>query len=285
MRELEGLSRLARDYDVLFCDIWGVIHDGAHAFAPACEALARWRKDVGPVILISNSPRPFEGVATQLDELGAPRESWTAIVTSGDASRSLLAERSPGPIYRIGPRRDDPLFAGLGLVFTDLESAAFIACSGPNDDEVETPEDYRDLLTRAAERRLPMICANPDILVQRGPRLIYCAGALAELYEDLGGEVLTAGKPHAPIYAMARDAADLGLGRPADEQRILVIGDGLATDIIGANRQGLDALFIGTGIHGGEVVDHAGRLDLAAAARLLEEKGLAASWAMARVVW
>jgi ribonucleotide monophosphatase NagD (HAD superfamily) len=130
-----------------------------------------------------------------------------------------------------------------------------------------------------------MICANPDILVQRGPRLIYCAGALAQLYEGLGGEVLTAGKPHAPIYAMARDAADLGLGRPADDRRILVIGDGLATDIVGANRQGLDALFIGSGIHGAELVDPAGRLDLAAAAGLLEEKGLAASWAMSRLEW
>lgn len=121
MRELAGLSRLAGDYDVLFCDIWGVIHDGARAFGPACEALARWRETVGPVVLISNSPRPFEGVAAQLDELGAPRDAWTGIVTSGDASRALLAERSPGPAYRIGPRRDDPLFEGLGLIFSDLE--------------------------------------------------------------------------------------------------------------------------------------------------------------------
>jgi HAD superfamily hydrolase (TIGR01459 family) len=285
MRELAGLSRLAGDYDVLFCDIWGVIHDGAHAFAPACEALARWRESIGPVILISNSPRPFEGVAAQLDELGAPRAAWTGIVTSGDASRALIAERSPGPVYRIGPQRDDPLFEGLGLVFSDLDSAAFIACSGLTDDEVETPEDYRDLLTRAAARDLPMICANPDIVVQRGPRLIYCAGALAQLYEELGGRVITAGKPHAPIYAMARDAADLGLGRPADRRRILVVGDGLATDIVGANRQGLDALLIGSGIHGAELVDQAGRLDLTAAVRLLEDKGLSASWAMARLVW
>jgi HAD superfamily hydrolase (TIGR01459 family) len=285
MRELAGLSRLAGDYDVLFCDIWGVIHDGARAFPSACEALIRWRETVGPVILISNSPRPFEGVAAQLDELGAPRQSWTAIVTSGDASRALLAERSPGPVYRIGPQRDDPLFEGLGLVFSDLESAAFIACSGLNDDEEETPDDYRAVLTRAAARGLPTICANPDILVQRGPRLIYCAGALAQLYEALGGRVLTAGKPHAPIYAMARDAADLGLGRPADPRRVLVIGDGLVTDIVGANRQGLDALFIATGIHGAELVDHAGQLDLAAAKRLLDEKGLAASWIMTQLDW
>jgi HAD superfamily hydrolase (TIGR01459 family) len=285
MRELSGLSRLAGDYDVLFCDIWGVIHDGARAFPPACEALARWRETVGPVILISNSPRPFEGVAAQLDELGASSQSWTAIVTSGDASRALLAERTPGPVYRIGPQRDDPLFEGLGLIFTDLESAAFIACSGLNDDETETPDDYRDLLMRAAARGLPMICANPDILVQRGPRLIYCAGALAQAYEQLGGRVLTAGKPHGPVYDMARDAADLGLGRPADPRRILVIGDGLATDIAGANRQGLDALLIASGIHGAELIDHAGRLDPAAAQGLLDEKGLAARWIMTQLAW
>ncbi|HEY2051132.1 MAG TPA: TIGR01459 family HAD-type hydrolase [Caulobacteraceae bacterium] len=285
MRELAGLSRLAGTYEVLFCDVWGVIHDGAHAFDDACEALARWRENVGPVILISNSPRPFEGVVEQLLALGAPRDSWTGIVTSGDATRALLAERSPGPAYRIGPRRDDPLFEGLGLDFSDLEAAAFIACSGPNNDEIETPDDYRELLTRAAARGLPMICANPDILVQRGPRLIYCGGALAQLYEELGGRVVMAGKPYGPIYAMARDAADLGLGRPADMRRILVVGDALATDIAGANRQGLDALFIGAGIHGAEVVDHAGRLDLAAAARLLEAKELAASWAMPRLTW
>jgi HAD superfamily hydrolase (TIGR01459 family) len=285
MRRPAGLRALASDYDVLFCDIWGVIHDGVRAFPAACEALTRWRAEVGPVILISNSPRPWDGVALQLDELGTPREAWSAIVTSGDASRVLLAERAPGPAWRIGPERDDPLFHGLGLAFAGPKDAAFIACSGPDDDEVETPEDYRDRLAVAAGRRLTMICANPDIVVQRGPRLIYCAGALAALYEELGGLVVTAGKPWAPIYAMARDAADLGLGRPADPRRILVIGDGLVTDIAGADREGLDALFIASGIHGAALVDHAGELDAAAAARLLAEKSLSAAYLAPALAW
>jgi HAD superfamily hydrolase (TIGR01459 family) len=285
MRQPAGLRELAADYDVLLCDIWGVIHDGVRAFPAACEALARWRAEVGPVILISNSPRPRDGVAEQLDELGAPRAAWTAIVTSGDASRALLAERAPGPAWRIGPDRDDPLFEGLGLAFAGPDDAAFIACSGPDDDEVETPEDYRDRLAAAAARGLTMICANPDIVVQRGERLIYCAGALAALYEALGGRVLTAGKPWPPIYAMARDAADLGLGRPADPARILVVGDGLATDIAGANREGLTAMFIAAGIHREALIDQAGALDPLAAQRLLAERSLAAAYLAPALAW
>jgi HAD superfamily hydrolase (TIGR01459 family) len=285
MRELAGLSALAGRYDVLFCDIWGVVHDGARALAPACEALTHWRAEVGPVILISNSPRPWDGVAAQLDDLGAPRSAWTAIVTSGDACRVLLAERAPGPAWRIGPERDMPLYEGLGLAFGGLDEAAFIACTGLDDEDVETPEDYRDDLARASARGLAMVCANPDIVVQRGDRLIWCAGALAALYEELDGAVLTAGKPHAPIYAMARDAADLGLGRPADPARVLVIGDGLATDIEGARRQGLDTLFVAAGIHAADLMDHAGRLDLAAAAALLASKGLTADHIMAQLLW
>jgi HAD superfamily hydrolase (TIGR01450 family) len=285
MREISGLGDLAGAYDILFCDIWGVIHDGARAFPAACEALTRWRDTVGPVILISNSPRPFEGVAAQLADLGAPSSVWSAIVTSGDATRALLAERAPGPAFRIGPARDDPLFRGLGLQFSDLPVAPFISCSELNEDDIETPEDYREILAGAVERRLAMVCANPDIVVQRGPRLIYCAGALAALYEELGGEVVMAGKPFAPIYAMAADAGDLALGRPADRTRILVLGDGLVTDIEGANRQGLDALFVAGGIHRAELVSHAGVVDLEGSAAVLDEKGLVAAYVMADLVW
>ncbi len=262
-----------------------MVHDGARAFPAACQALTLWRERVGPVILISNSPRPFQGVAEQLAELGAPTSAWSAIVTSGDATRTLLGARAPGPAYRIGPARDDALFEGLGLTFGGLAEARFIACSGPDDDEVETPDDYREILSRAAARELDMICANPDIVVQRGQRLIYCAGALAGLYEELGGAVVMAGKPFAPIYDLARDAAAMALGRPADPARTLVVGDGLATDIEGAARQGLGALFVAGGIHRGELVSHAGRLDVCAAADLLAQKGLAAGYAMADLAW
>jgi HAD superfamily hydrolase (TIGR01459 family) len=259
-RLIDGLACVASDYDVLLCDVWGVIHNGRESFPTACAALTRWRAERGPVLLISNSPRPGPEVAAQLDGLTVPRDSWTTIVTSGDATRGLLRERAPGPAWRIGPSRDDPLYEGLGLAFSDLEAARFIACTGPNDDEVETPEDYRAILTRAAARDLEMVCANPDRVVQRGDRLIFCGGALADLYEHLGGRVAMAGKPFAPIYDLALSLADQALGRPLDRSRVLAIGDGLATDIAGAQAQGLDRLFIAAGIHGAEVLGADGRL-------------------------
>ena len=285
IRLIGGLSALVGAYDVLLSDVWGVIHNGREAFPVPCAALARWRAEVGPVILISNSPRPHGPVATQLDGLGVPREAWSALITSGDATRGLLAERTPGPVYAIGPERDAPLYEGLGLAFTDLEHAAFISCTGPVDDDIETPEDYRGLLTRAAALQLPMICANPDKVVQRGDRLIYCGGALAELYETLGGQVIMAGKPHAPIYAASLARAEALLGRPLDPKRVLAIGDGVATDIAGANAQGLDALYVAGGIHAGETRGPAGGVDHAAVELLLAAGGAHAALAIDTLQW
>ncbi len=282
---IDGLGDLADRYDVLLCDIWGVIHNGQNAFPVACAALARWRAERGPVVLISNSPRPWPGVAAQLDELGVPREAWSVIVTSGDATRVLLADRAPGPAWRIGPERDDPLFEGLGLAFTDVGDARFIACTGPNDDEIETPEDYRAVLTRAAALGLEMVCANPDRVVQRGSRLIYCGGALAEFYETLGGATVMAGKPFGPIYDLALAEADRALGRPHDRARILVIGDGVVTDIAGAQAQGFDRLFIATGIHGQEATGPGGELSAPAIDALLAKSGLSANFAMGDLEW
>jgi HAD superfamily hydrolase (TIGR01459 family) len=281
---IEGLSRLADAYDVLFCDIWGVIHNGRESFPAACDALGRWRQTRGPVILISNSPRPWPGVAEQLDQLGAPRAAWTRIVTSGDATRALLAARAPGPAWRIGPARDEPLFEGLGLRFSGLADAKFIACTGPEDDEVETPEDYRQRLSAAAARGLEMVCANPDRVVQRGERLIYCGGALAELYETLGGRAVMAGKPYRPIYDLAAAAARAELGAAVPCERILAIGDGLATDIAGAQAQALDRLFVATGIHAAETAAD-GRLSAPAVERLLAGAGLSAQYAMDALRW
>ena len=235
---IDGLSAIAGPYDVLLCDIWGVIHNGREAFPGPCAALSRWRAERGPVVLISNSPRPAPEVAVQMDELGVPRTAWSALVTSGDATRVELAKRAPGPAFPIGPERVAPLYEGLGLVFSDLEGAAFVSCTGPNNDEVETPEDYRAVLSRAAERGLEMVCANPDIVVQRGDRLIPCGGALAALYETLGGRAILAGKPHAPIYDLALAEARSIVARPLDCARVLAIGDGLATDVAGSRRPG-----------------------------------------------
>jgi HAD superfamily hydrolase (TIGR01459 family) len=266
---IAGLSALASRYDVLLCDIWGVVHNGHEAFPAACAALTRWIAQAGPVILISNAPRPEAAVAIQLDSLCVPREAWTAIVTSGDVSRDLLAARAPGPAWRIGPAKDDSLFEGLGLEFSEPGTAKFIACSGPNDEDTETPEDYREALAAAAARGLTMICANPDVLVQRGDRLIYCAGALAQLYKSLGGPVIEAGKPYPPIYDLALERAEQAFGASLDRRRVLAVGDGVATDLAGARTQGLDVLFVADGVHAPEVLDASGRIDPVALERLI----------------
>jgi len=284
-RLIDGLSQIAGAYDVLFCDVWGVIHDGREAFEGPCAALEHWRRERGPAILVSNSPRPSPEVAGQLETLGVPRQAWSALITSGDATRALLAERSPGPAWRIGPERDEVLYEGLGLAFSSLEEATFIACTGLEDDETETPEDYRARLARAAARGLEMVCANPDKVVQRGDRLIVCGGALAELYENLGGVVRMAGKPWAPVYDLACEAAGGMQERPLDRRRILAIGDGVATDLAGARAQGLDALFIASGIHARAALGADGRLAPDRLEAVLAREGASAKFAMAPLAW
>lgn len=280
-----GLSDLADRYDVLLSDVWGVIHNGREHFPEACAALARFGAEKGPVVLISNSPRPRAGVIEQLDQLGVPRAAWSAVVTSGDVTRTLLGQRAPGPAWRIGPDRDGPLYEGLGLSFAEPDTAAFIAVTGPYDDEVETPEDYRERFVSPAARGLPMICANPDRVVQRGDRLIYCGGALADLYKELGGEVLMAGKPYAPIYEQSLAEAERLLGRAVDRRRVLCIGDGVHTDVQGAEEQGLDCLFVAKGIHGDAAMGPDGRLSAAGVDALLAAEGVKAGYAMADLVW
>lgn len=283
---LPNLSAVAGDYDVLLCDVWGVIHNGRESWPGPCEALARFNAGGGHVVLVSNSPRPAEGVIAQMDALGVPRESWRTVVTSGDATRLALAERAPGPVWKVGPERDAPLYEGLGLTAAKgPEDAAFISITGPYDDEVETPEDYRDRLAVAAERGLELICANPDRVVQRGDRLIYCAGSLADLYETMGGRVTMAGKPFGPIYDMAVKAAEALRGRPVDRSRVLCIGDGVVTDVLGANRQALDCLFIAQGIHGDKARGADGQLDPARAADLMKAETTYARYAALDLGW
>jgi HAD superfamily hydrolase (TIGR01459 family) len=283
-RLISGLSDLVDRYDVILSDVWGVIHNGRESFLEPCAALARWGAEKGPVVLISNSPRPSAGVVTQLDDLGVPRATWQAIVTSGDATRVLLAAHAPGPAWAIGPERDAPLYEGLGLDFAGPEDARFISVTGPYDDETEGPEDYRLRFEAAAARGLEMICANPDIVVQRGPKLIYCGGALAQLYAALGGPVRMAGKPHAPIYALSLAEAEVLRGRPVDPARVLCIGDGVATDVKGANDQGLDVLFVASGIHGAETIGPDG-VNAGAVEELLARDGAVATYAIADLAW
>jgi HAD superfamily hydrolase (TIGR01459 family) len=278
-----GLNAIADRYDVLLCDVWGVIHNGRRSFPAACAALVRFQAEHGPVVLISNAPRPAESVLGQLADLNVPPGAWTSFVTSGDATRALLAERAPGPAWRIGPERDDVLYDGLGLDFSGPEDAAFISCTGLFDDEVETPEDYRPRLALAAGRGLAMICANPDRVVHRGERLIYCGGALADLYESLGGEVIMAGKPYPAIYDLCRAEADRLIGH--DGARILCIGDGVHTDVKGAQQAGLDCLFVAGGIHGAETSGPGGAMDPALVEALLAEQGTGAAFAMPALSW
>ena len=283
---LAGLSKIAADYDILLCDVWGVIHNGRESFPEACEALIRFHQAGGHVVLISNSPRPASAVIAQLDGLGVPRESWQAFVTSGDATRAELARRAPGPAWIVGPERDAPLYAGLGLqVATGPEDAAFLSVTGPFDDEVETPEDYRDRFAPAVARDLELICANPDRVAQRGDKLIYCGGSLADLYESMGGRVTMAGKPYGPIYALSLGEAETLLGRPVDRSRVLCIGDGVVTDVLGANQQALDCLFIAQGIHGDAAKGPEGLIDPARADDLLKAETTYARYVALDLVW
>lgn len=283
---LTGLSEIAPAYDVLLCDVWGVIHNGRESWPEACAALNRFNRDHGHVVLISNSPRPAADVVAQMDALGVPRDSWKAFVTSGDATRAELSKRAPGPAWIIGPDRDWPLYDGLDLAIAEgADDAAFISVTGPRDDETETPEDYRERLVPAAARDLEMICANPDRVVQRGDRIIHCGGAIADLYESIGGRVTMAGKPFGPLYSLAMAEAERLLGRPADRSRVLCIGDGVVTDVLGANRQGLDCLFIAQGIHGDAARGPDGGLDPARAADLLRAETAYARYAALDLVW
>ena len=249
-----GLHAVASRYDVVLCDVWGVLHVGVTGFADASAALARFREGGGRVVLVSNAPRPGEAVAAQLDGFGVPRAAYDAILTSGDLTRAVVIERRHEVLAHLGPDRDWPIFEGLDLRFGGIEEAAYFVCTGLLDDERETADDYRAILERARRRDLLMICANPDLVVERGERLILCAGALAAAYEAMGGRVFYAGKPHRPVYdeALARAAALAG-GAPVAPSRVLAIGDALRTDIAGANGAGLASLLVARGIHAAEL--------------------------------
>jgi HAD superfamily hydrolase (TIGR01459 family) len=277
---LNGLSTVASRYDATICDVWGVLHNGRDAFMAAIDAMRRFRETRGPVVLLSNAPRPPDGVIAQFERLAMPLDFYDAIVTSGGEARSELMRRTAGgrtlSLYYLGPNRDHPLFEGLNVRLVDEEEAEAVLCTGFHDDEKEPPEDYRRLLTRFAVRRLPFLCANPDTVVQRGDKLIFCAGAIARLYESMGGETVYYGKPYSAVFQAALAQAR----QRGNAARPLVIGDGLETDILGANRMGLDCLFIAGGIHEAELKQGAGALKA-----LLDAKGVSATAAMPALSW
>ena len=250
---LPHFSALAREYDVVLSDVWGVIHNGIAAHLHACDALVRMRDQGGIVILITNAPRPNEVVARQLERLHVPRETYDAIVSSGDVTRSVIRQRRGQSLYHLGPERDRSIFTGLDVRFAPLETADYVVCSGLEDDETETPDDYRSRLEFMLSRNLFMVCGNPDVVVERGSTLVYCAGAIADLYARMGGEVLYAGKPYPPIYDMALAKAESAGGRKIAPSRVLAIGDSVRTDLKGARTVGIDFLFVTSGIHAEEL--------------------------------
>lgn len=267
---IETLDDVVDGYAALFCDVWGVLHNGIDVFEGAVAALRRARQKGVAVVLITNSPRPRQGVIDQLAAMGADADCWDRIVTSGDVTRDLISA-GPRRIYHIGPDRDLALYDGLDVELSEDFEAQAIVCTGLVDDDVETPEDYTELLQRLRMRNLPFICANPDIVVERGDRLIWCAGALARDYAQMGGRTLIAGKPHRPIYEAAQAAGEDLLGRPLEKHEILAIGDGVLTDVKGASDNGFDVLFVSAGIHAGEY--GAGTPDAGKLAAFLEKHG------------
>ena len=252
LRFVDHLRELAGDADVVLSDIWGVVHNGLEPFPEACAALLAFREQGGTVVMITNAPRPADSVQRQLRKLGVDDDIYDAIVSSGDLTRNFVAGHDGQSMFWLGPERDNSIYRGLDATFAPLESADYIVCTGPFDDETESAEDYRAMMTQARARNLPFICANPDIVVERGDRLIYCAGAIAELYRELGGEVIFYGKPHRPIYERAIELATQHRGHAPKLDRVLAIGDSVRTDLAGAQAFGIDCLFVMRGIHAGE---------------------------------
>ena len=273
-QSLSGLGQVADDYDAVFCDIWGVIHNGRIPFHEACDALERFRER-GPVVLITNAPNPSITIPESFRDIGVPGEFYDAVVTAGDATIDALARRAPGPAFKIGPERDDKLYAGLEMNFSDLEDATFISCTGLYEDD-EHPDDYTEILGAARERGIPMVCANPDMKVKVGDDIIWCGGALGKVYEEMGGAVIYAGKPHDPIYRLCRAWLDEVTGYVPPPERILCIGDNIFTDLVGAKIQKMDCLFIQDGLHG--EMEHRFKA-------LLTQHGIEARYVAPKLAW
>ena len=257
---VEGLKSLAENYDLVLCDVWGVLHNGVKAYEAAGDALTRFRAKGGRVVLVSNAPRPGSSVGTQLDGFQVPRTAYDAIVTSGDLTRLAIEERLDKVVNHIGPPRDMPIYNGLKVRFGSIEEADYVVCSGFDDDENETVENYRARLEAMLRRNLLMVCANPDLIVERGHMILPCAGTIALAYEEMGGKVFYAGKPHAPVDEKALAVAAGLSGRTIPKERVLAVGDAIRTDIAGAVGFGIDSLLIARGIHAEELGLHKGDL-------------------------
>jgi HAD superfamily hydrolase (TIGR01459 family) len=252
---LTGFASIATRFDLCLCDIWGVVHNGVAAHREAVEALVAMRKAGVSVVLVTNAPRPRAEIRRQLDGFGVRHDAYDAIVTSGDVCRDLIRARAGQPVYMLGPDRDLPLIAGLDAPRVAPDEATYVLCTGLFDDETETADTYADLLAGFAARKLALICANPDLVVERGGRIVPCAGSLALAYEQLGGQAIYAGKPHAPIYEAALALGEEARGSAIAHERICGVGDAIRTDIAGANAFGAASVMVLAGIHAQDLMD------------------------------
>ena len=281
---ITGLADLAGRYDAVLSDVWGVVHNGISAFPSAVDALAQFRANGGKVVFITNAPRPSPPIVAMLDELGVHRGAYDAIVSSGDATRVMIEKYRGRAIHHVGPPTgDDLLYAGLGVRRTGVDEAEAIVVTDLDTDD-DTPEMYRERAKTWLARKLPMICANPDRVVEHGDKIIYCGGALGDLYAAMGGMVLMAGKPYQPIYEEAFRLAEEAAGRPLDKSRVLAIGDSVRTDATGAAQFGLDLLFVTGSIHAAEL-DAFGKPDPQAIADLVAPSRAHMAGFLPRLAW
>jgi HAD superfamily hydrolase (TIGR01459 family) len=284
MHALSGLSEIAADYEAVLSDVWGVLHNGVAVHPGAADALVNYRRGGGRVVLITNAPRPSAPIVEMLDRLGVPREAYDGIVSSGDATRAMISKYRGQVIHHVGPpTEDDALYEGLEVTRGSAEEAQAVVVTDLDTDE-DTPAMYNERIELWLERKLPLIAANPDRVVEHGDKLIYCGGALADLYEARGGMVRMAGKPYRPIYAEALRLAEEAAGHALDRSSILAIGDSVRTDAIGAAGFGIDLLFITGSIHAGEL-DAFGEPDPEAIRNLVAPSGARLAGFMPRLVW
>ncbi|MDX5592976.1 TIGR01459 family HAD-type hydrolase [Pseudovibrio sp. SPO723] len=280
---INGFSEICEAYDGVLCDVWGVLHNGQRPRRGVVEALTRYREEKGgKVVLITNAPRPDTHIAEHLAEMGIPDSVYDDITSSGDVVRQHLIDSAPKKVFHIG--RDDNLahYTDLPVTFTEQDEAELILCTSLYDRRVEEPEHYRPLFEELLKSELPFLCANPDVVAEQGDKLVWCAGALAQLYSQMGGTSIIMGKPYAPIYDLAKRKLNAVAGKQIAPDRILAIGDGMPTDIKGANAQNLDVLFVSLGIHAEELGEEHSADDVM---KLLGDSGLTAKAAIPRLVW
>ena len=283
-RIVQSLAEIGGAYEALFCDLWGCYHDGIRPFPAAVAALQAYRRGGGAVILLTNAPRPAPSVERFLERMGAPKDSYDGIMSSGSACQRAVASGDHGSRFHyVGPERDLHMLTDVGLADTPLEEAEAILCAGLRDDRTETPADYYDEMAGWLERDLPLLCANPDLVVDRGAERLYCAGSIALAYEQAGGRVIWFGKPHAPIYEASAALLAEVAGREISRERILALGDGVRTDVAGGLAFGLDVLFVTGGLAAEALGTDPEHPDAARLDAYLAEHGVAPHYAIGRL--